>query len=58
MSIMKFGVVPKGGLEVMAPVWNNDLPLLGPGTNRWFYECRPKDGGPTVVIQEKYLKQA
>ncbi len=38
MSIMKFGAVPKGELEVMAPVWNNDLPLLGPGTNRWFYE--------------------
>jgi len=55
---MKFGAVPKGELEVMAPVWNNDLPLLGPGTNRWFYECRSKDGGPTIVIQEKCLKQA
>ena len=57
-SIMKFGAIPKGELEVRAPVWKNDLPLFGPGTNRWFYECRPKDGGPTVLIQEKYLKQA
>ena len=56
-SIMNLGAVPKGELEVMAPFWNNHLPLLGSGTNRWFYECRPKDGGPTVEIQEKYLKQ-
>ena len=58
ISIIKFPALPKGELEVVKPIWRTDLPLLGPGTNRWFYECRPRDGGPTVVIQEKYLKQA
>jgi len=57
-SIMKFGAIPKGELEVVKPVWKNDLPLFGPGRNRWFYQCRSKDGGPTVEIQEKYLKEA
>lgn len=40
--IIKFGAVPKGELEVIAPVQNNDLPLLSPGTNRWFYEIQAK----------------
>ena len=45
-------------LEAVKVVWNYDLPLFGSGENRWFYQCRPKDGGPNIGIQEKYLKQA
>lgn len=56
MSTMKF--LPKGELEVVEPFWNLNLPLLGPGKNRWFYRCRPKVGGEIVEIQEKYLKEA
>ena len=57
-SNLKFGDIPEGELEVVKPVWKKKLPLLGSGENRWFYECRPKDGGPNIEIQEKYLKGA
>jgi len=54
----RFLAIPKGGLEVVKSFWKNKLPLLGPGTNRWFYQCTPKDGGLSVEVQEKYLKKA
>lgn len=52
MSVMKFPAIPKGELEVVEPVLDHNLPLLGPGINRWFYR------GEIVMIQEKYLKEA
>ena len=55
-SILKLGTIPK--YVVVAPIWKNELPLVVSGENRWFYECRPKDGGSNVMIQEKNLKQA
>ena len=57
-SFLKFGTIPKGELEVVKVIWKHELPLLGSGENRWFYECMSKNGGPKVEIQEKYLKQA